>query len=151
MTTLTIVSTRLQPTEQRSRRPHWRGPRPARRRRTGDARPGRGPYRANGRTKADLHGSRLTRRGRLVVTAVWVLLAAVAALGMLRPGLAADPAPDGTTTVVVQPGDTLWQLARGLDTSADPRTTIDAIVELNDLRSGADIAAGDVLVVPLAG
>jgi nucleoid-associated protein YgaU len=87
----------------------------------------------------------------LVVAAAWVLLAAVAAFGLLRPGLAADPAPDGTTTVVVRPGDTLWQLARGLDTTADPRATIDAIVELNDLRSGADIAAGDVLVVPLTG
>jgi nucleoid-associated protein YgaU len=98
-----------------------------------------------------LRGSRLTRRGRLVVAAAWVLLAAVAAFGVLRPGLAADPAPDGTTTVVVRPGDTLWQLARGLDTTADPRATIDAIVELNDLRSGADITAGDVLVVPLTG
>ena len=98
-----------------------------------------------------LHGSRLTRRGRLLVAAAWVLLAAVAAFGLLRPGLAADPAPDGTTTMVVRPGDTLWQLARALDTTADPRATIDAIVELNDLRSGADIAAGDVLVVPLTG
>jgi len=97
---------------------------------------------------ADLHGSRLTRRGRLVVTAVWLLLAAFAAVGILRPGLAADPAPEGTTTVVVQPGDTMWALARALDAEADPRAVVDTIVELNGLRSGADIHPGDVLLVP---
>ena len=150
MTTLTIVSTELPagraaaaqpprvvrpvPASAPGRRAAWPRPVPCERSYEGG-----------------LHGSRLTRRGRLVVTAVWVLLAAVAAFGMLRPGLAADPAPEGTTTVVVRPGDTLWQLARGLDTTADPRATIDAIVELNDLRSGADIATGDVLVVPLTG
>ena len=150
MTTLTIVSTEL----PADRAAVARAPRvvrpvsaPAPGRRAAWPR----PVPCERSCEGDLHGSRLTRRGRLVVTAVWVLLAAVAALGMLRPGLGADPAPDGTTTVVVQPGDTLWQVARGLDTTADPRATIDAIVELNDLRSGADIAAGDVLVVPLAG
>ena len=150
MTTLTIVSTEL----PAGRGAVARAPRvvrpvsaPAPGRRAGWPR----PVACERSYEGDLHGSRLTQRGRLVVTAVWVLLAAVAALGMLRPGLAADPAPQGTTTVVVQPGDTLWQLARGLDTTADPRTTIDAILELNDLRSGADIAAGDVLVVPLTG
>jgi nucleoid-associated protein YgaU len=101
--------------------------------------------------EGDLHGSRLTGRGRVVVAVVWLVLAAVAALAFVRPGLAADPAPEGTTTVVVEPGDTLWQLARSIDSSADPRATIDAIVELNALRSGADIAAGDVLVVPRTG
>jgi len=150
MTTLTIVSTRL-PADRAAVAPAPRVVRPV-----AASAPGRRtawprPVPCERSYEGGLHGSRLTRRGRLVVTAVWVLLAAVAALGMLRPGQAADPAPDGTTTVVVQPGDTLWQLARGLDATADPRTTIDAIVELNDLRSGADIAAGDVLVVPLAG
>jgi nucleoid-associated protein YgaU len=150
MTSLTIVSTRL-PTDRAAVARAPRVVRPV-----SAPAPGRHaawprPVPCERSYEGGLHGSRLTRRGRLVVTAVWVLLAAVAALGMLRPGLAADPAPDGTTTVVVQPGDTLWQLARGLDTTADPRTTIDAIIELNDLRSGADIAAGDVLVVPLAG
>jgi nucleoid-associated protein YgaU len=99
----------------------------------------------------DLHGSRLTPRGRLVVVAAWLSLAAVAAFGILRPGPMADPAPSGTTTVVVQPGDTLWQLARAGDARADPRETIDAIVELNGLSSGAGIHPGDVLLVPRAG
>jgi nucleoid-associated protein YgaU len=150
MTTLTIVSTRL-PADRAAVAPAPRVVRPVAAPEPGRRTAWPRPVPCERSYEGGLHGSRLTRRGRLVVTAVWVLLAAVAALGMLRPGLAADPAPDGTTTVVVQPGDTLWQLARGLDTTADPRTTIDAIVELNDLRSGADIAAGDVLVVPLAG
>jgi hypothetical protein len=66
---------------------------------------------------------RLTRRGRLVL----VLLVAVLAFVALSLGRGA--APQATTTpaagpvataIVVQPGDTLWQIARDLDPAADP-------------------------------
>ncbi len=53
-----------------------------------------------------------------------------------------------TTTVVVEAGDTMWALAKSLDADADPRVVVDAIVELNELRSAADIHPGNVLVVP---
>ena len=42
-------------------------------------------------------------------------------------------------------------LASSVDSEEDPRAVVDAIVELNGLRSGADIRAGDVLIVPVAG
>jgi hypothetical protein len=43
----------------------------------------------------------------------------------------------------------MWALARSIDSEADPRVVVDTIVELNGLRSGADIRAGDVLLVPV--
>jgi nucleoid-associated protein YgaU len=94
----------------------------------------------------DLHGSRLTRRGRVVVTLIWVAMAAAMAMMVIRP--AEVPAPAETTTVVVQPGDTLWGVAAGIAPDGDRRVTISQIVELNGLRSAADIHPGDVLVVP---
>jgi hypothetical protein len=98
---------------------------------------------------ADLHGSRLTARGRLVVALLWVMLAAAAAFAFLRPGAGfTDVGQLETTTVVVEAGDTMWGLARSIDSGSDPRAMVDAIVELNGLRSGADIRAGDVLLVP---
>jgi hypothetical protein len=42
----------------------------------------------------------------------------------------------------------VWALARSIDSTADPRALVDTIVELNGLRSGADIRPGDVLLVP---
>jgi nucleoid-associated protein YgaU len=100
---------------------------------------------------ADLHGSRLTPRGRLVVALLWVVLAGAAAFAFLRPGTGfTDVGQVETTTVVVEAGDTMWALARTVDSGADPRSVVDAIVELNGLRSGADIRAGDVLIVPVA-
>lgn len=98
----------------------------------------------------DLHGSRLTPRGRLVVAMLWVVLAAAAASAVLLPRTGTtDVGKVETTTVVVEAGDTMWGLARSIDAEADPRAVIDTIVELNGLRSGADIRPGDVLLVPV--
>ena len=102
---------------------------------------------------------RLTRRGRRLARTVIVVLALVAALalsvaGRGGVGQAGDgPAVPATTTVVVQPGQTLWQVARSVAHDADPRETVARIQELNGL-SGADAATlrpGQTLVVPAAG
>lgn len=95
----------------------------------------------------DLHGSRLTRRGRLAVGLVWAVLLAAMAVMIARP--AEPPAPAATTTVVVQPGDTLWSLAGDVLPAADRRVTVDQITELNGIRSAGEIRPGDVLVVPV--
>ena len=102
---------------------------------------------------------RLTRRGRRLARTVVIVLAVVAALALSIAGRGGiGQAGDGsavpaTSTVVVQPGETLWQVARGVARDADPRETIARIQELNGL-SGADAATlrpGQTLIVPAAG
>lgn len=94
----------------------------------------------------DLHGSRLTGRGKLVVAVLWVLIATAIAVMVSRP--AGVPVPAETATVVVEPGDTLWGVAEVAVPEGDRRVTISQIVELNGLRSAGDIRPGDVLIVP---
>ena len=108
----------------------------------------RGTRRASVRSEA-VGSVRLTRRGRLVVFA-----ACLAALG---GGITmfGDPAASTHTTyhpakhrVVVQPGQTLWDIAKQVAPGQDPRTVIDEIVDLNALSSAGEIRAGQPLYVP---
>lgn len=55
---------------------------------------------------------------------------------------AADTAPAGSTTYVVQDGDTLWDIA------LEHETTVDAIVAANGLANPADLEVGQELVIP---
>ena len=95
-----------------------------------------------------LKGLRLTRRGRVIV----VLLAVVVALGIFFVGSIANAegvrkgVAVGSHPVVA--GDTLWSIARGINPGMDNRDVVADIMELNGINSGA-IAAGDVLYVPL--
>jgi LysM repeat protein len=98
--------------------------------------------------ETDLHGSRLTRRGKVLVAAVWLLFAVAIAFMVSRP--AEVPLPAETATVTVKSGDTLWALAGDVAPGADPRITVEQIIELNRLQSASDIHPGDLLVVPLA-
>jgi LysM repeat protein len=93
---------------------------------------------------------RLTRRGRLaaVVLALLVLLVATAALG--RSVVAASTGHGGTpalATVVVEPGQTLWQLARTVAPHADPRDTVIRLERLNGLDSPV-VRPGQQLLIP---
>jgi hypothetical protein len=53
----------------------------------------------------------------------------------------------GVSSVVVQPGDTLWSIASSVDDERDVREVIDEIQELNDL-AGVDLVPGQVLQLP---
>jgi LysM domain len=99
---------------------------------------------------------RLTRRGRLVVTALIVAGVTVVALliTMLASGGAqatnsgqARAGYQGLHEIVVQPGQTLWSIASTADPSADPRTVIQEIMTANTL-TGATVVAGQILWVP---
>ncbi|QOD42969.1 hypothetical protein [Clavibacter zhangzhiyongii] len=94
---------------------------------------------------------RITRRGRLVLTA---LVAAPLALGaglVALNGGAAVASKDASGTafeyVTVSSGQSLWDLAEEIAPSADPRDVIASVVDLNRLPT-SDVAAGQQLAVP---
>jgi nucleoid-associated protein YgaU len=93
---------------------------------------------------------RLTRRARRL--AVVLALAAGVALGSwIAPLLSGNGGGDlrlaGVSSVVVEPGDTLWSIASSVDEGRDVRAVIDEIQELNGL-SGVDLVPGQVLQLP---
>ena len=112
---------------------------------------------------------RTLRRRRLMVllaavtTAVLLVLAASRAAATFRdvpasvPERRPVPALDGTagsaataarraaSGYVVQPGDTLWSIARRLQPEGDVRPLVDQLVDLN---GGTDLAVGQRLPIP---
>jgi hypothetical protein len=93
----------------------------------------------------------LTRRGRLVLLVALVAagIALMLAVSGLAGGAAAGTTPTrpASRTIVVQPGQTLWSIARDIAPNADRRDTIARIVELNALPSSA-VSAGERIAVP---
>jgi len=106
---------------------------PARRPRVAHARP-------------DSTGMRMTRRGRLVVLAVALLV--VLLPGAWRAMATAQVEGPTTVAVTVQSGDTLWGIATSIDPGADPRALIAEIREMNALTQ-TGLVPGQVLVVPV--
>ena len=93
---------------------------------------------------------RLTRRGRLVVVALF--LATLFAGGVLFGSTATRAtgeagAPQDYQYLVVQPGQTLWGIAKEVAPQDDPRATIEAIRRLNAL-SDTGIEAGQRIALP---
>jgi LysM repeat protein len=90
---------------------------------------------------------RLTRRGRLFVLLTLATLLLVAfSLGRTSADAGNAPAAPAPTTVV-QPGETLWSIARRVAPGADPRATVARLTELNGLGS-SPIVAGQRLTLP---
>ncbi|MDH4159073.1 MAG: LysM peptidoglycan-binding domain-containing protein [Actinomycetota bacterium] len=114
------------------------------------ARPARSAHRRSAPGPA-----RLTRRGRLVLVAalvaVLVAVLAVASAWTAGSARAGDAGSAGVAPVavtwVVQPGETMWQVAEAVVPTADPRETIARIVELNGLPD-ASVTVGQTLLVP---
>lgn len=93
-------------------------------------------------------GVRLTRRGRLVLLALLlVLTGVVGVLVAASTGEAAAPAGPAPT-VVVQPGDTLWSIAARYAPGPDPFRTIEQIRQLNGLY-GYTVQPGETLMLPV--
>jgi nucleoid-associated protein YgaU len=96
---------------------------------------------------------RLTRRGRVVLTAAAVLI--IGAVSMVVAGAAqatghsgAPAGPGGgVAKVQVRPGDSLWSLAEAYDPGADTRLVIQDILQLNSMTSD-QVQPGQVLWVP---
>jgi hypothetical protein len=96
----------------------------------------------------------LTQRGR-VVLGLFTTTVVLAVLAFIFAAFAPNAAASTQTTqvevqtIVVQPSETLWQIATDLDPSADPRELIDRILDLNSLSNSEQIHAGQALVVPV--
>jgi LysM repeat protein len=89
---------------------------------------------------------RLTRRGRAVLLFVLVVLTLAAfSLGRASTSTAASQAPAARQVIVVQPGETLWAIAKRAAPDADPRVTVGRLRELNDLQGA--LQAGQRLVL----
>jgi hypothetical protein len=99
---------------------------------------------ADGRPSVRL---RLTRRGRLLLLLTFATLLLVAfSLGRTSADAGSSPRVPRPVTVV-QPGETLWAIARRVAPGTDPRATIARLTELNDLGA-RPIVAGQRLVLP---
>jgi nucleoid-associated protein YgaU len=93
---------------------------------------------------------RLTARGRRLVAVL--ALAATVGLAALVGGLVAGRGPEalhlaGQSSVVVQPGDTLWSIASSVAGDEDVRAVVDRIQRVNGLRD-SEILPGEVLRLP---
>jgi hypothetical protein len=94
---------------------------------------------------------RLTRRGRAVVLAFFVLVASLAsAVLFTTASRASDPDTGPAPTVVVQPHDTLWSIATRTSPRRDPYAAVAEIQRLNDL-DGYVVHPGQTLILPHAG
>ncbi|MFY1690920.1 LysM peptidoglycan-binding domain-containing protein [Plantactinospora sp. WMMB782] len=89
---------------------------------------------------------RLTRRGRLVVTVLLLLLVAGLAAVLSPASRAADPARPAETAVVL-PGDTLWSVAERHRPGGRPFAVIDEIRRLNGLEDHT-VHPGQRLILP---
>jgi LysM domain len=92
---------------------------------------------------------RLTRRGRVVARVLAIVLV-VAVFLLVAPGLARGDGPDRPApriTYVVEPGDTLWSIARRVAPDQDPRPVVDRLIQVNDVRGGLQV--GQELSVPV--
>ncbi len=93
--------------------------------------------------------ARLTRRGRLVVLLLVFSLAFVAFTMVGSPAVSTDePHHASSRQVVVEPGQTLWDIAAEVAPSQDPRGVIADIVDLNALVDAGSIRAGQPLYIP---
>jgi LysM repeat protein len=93
---------------------------------------------------------RLTRRGRAVVLAFLVVLASFASAVLFTTASRAEQPPSGPPpSIVVRPGDTLWDIASRTSPRRDGQAAVDELRRLNGL-SGYGVRPGDVLILPRA-
>lgn len=90
---------------------------------------------------------RLTRRGRRISRALLALAAALAVLSVAVDSRA-DAGPDGPApTVVVESGDTLWNIATSHAPRRDPYPVMAEIQRLNRMPDST-VRVGERLVLP---
>jgi LysM domain len=104
---------------------------------------------ADQRAQGEAGRMRLTRRGRILVRVLAIVLV-VAVFLLVAPGLARGGGPDRAAPVVayvVEDGDTLWSIAQQVAPGQDPRPVVDGLIEANDVRDGLQV--GQELSIPV--
>lgn len=93
---------------------------------------------------------RLTRRGRRVVAILALIPVMIAFLLIgMKVAQASDSSTNPTTqTVVVKPGQSLWDVANATGMDRDIRETIWMIQQLNGMKT-SEVLAGQELIVPV--
>jgi nucleoid-associated protein YgaU len=83
--------------------------------------------------------------------AVTVLLS-VTVVPAVASGVAAalSPVPTGSTTVVVEPGQSLWQIAQTVAPSGDTASMVARIADANGITRADQLRPGQRLQVPLS-
>ncbi len=114
---------------------------------------GRLVVRARRQATVEAPALRLTRRGRMLLTAVSVIVfgSAIVVLGLRITGVL-EPGPSFTHTVPVQvaPGQSLWSIAQDTNPTQDPAIVVEKIADLNKLATPADVVPGQTLQIPIA-
>ena len=94
----------------------------------------------------------VVRRRRVVAALVLLAVVVLASLAVSRVATVLGGAPAsvpghrvGPVAYVVQPGDTLWGIARRLQPEGDVRSLVGALSEAN---GGADLQVGERLTLP---
>ncbi|WP_433335623.1 LysM peptidoglycan-binding domain-containing protein [Spirillospora sp. CA-294931] len=109
------------------------------------------------RGEAPEPGLRLTRRGRavltgLIATILLILFWLTAGSGASAGGENAEREKPGQkgrfATTIVEPRETLWEIAERNDPKADPRITVQRIRDLNGLGSTSIVQPGQHLRLP---
>jgi LysM repeat protein len=93
---------------------------------------------------------RLTRRGRMMLLALSALIL-LAAVSVGRTGSQAATATDygpSLQQTTVQPGDTLWTVAKRIAPQNDPREVVAQIRRVNHLQSSS-LRVGQQLLLPV--
>ncbi|WP_411376067.1 LysM peptidoglycan-binding domain-containing protein [Arthrobacter sp. MPF02] len=129
-----------------------RQPKPAQQ--TKPARQGKCGQQAHQR-QAPLPPLRLTRRGKVVLIGIPLMLLAALLLSLAgffnSPAKASDTPEDlvvtPTVTVTVQPGESLWAIAGSVAPERDARDVVAEIVQLNNLSEGT-VLPGQELYIP---
>jgi hypothetical protein len=90
---------------------------------------------------------RITRRGRVVLSALLALPILAASLFLATPGAQAGNEAGEVTVYTVLAGESLWDIAGEIAPEEDPRAVIDQIRQANALSS-AEVFPGQQLILP---
>ena len=101
------------------------------------------------RTAAPRTRLRLTRRGRLVTAVLVALPLVIALIGMALNGggATATSGASTVTTVTVESGQSLWQVASMIAPGSSTADVVSDLISINNLTS-ASVHPGQQLIVP---